>query len=51
MQEKREPIWEDIDADEQEFLDRISNFGEGYYDLSVYEEHNEKIKENGSEEA
>lgn len=26
----------DIDVDEQEYLDRVSNFGEGYYDASSY---------------
>ena len=29
-------FWSDVDTDEQEYLDRLSNFGEGYYDASSY---------------
>ncbi len=29
-------FWSDVDADEQEYLDRLSNFGEGYYDPSTF---------------
>lgn len=28
--------WNDIDVEEQEYLERLSNFGEGYYDASSY---------------
>ena len=30
--------WIDVDADEQEFLERLANFGEGYYDFSTFTE-------------
>jgi hypothetical protein len=26
--------WSEVDADEQEYLDRLSNFGEGYVNLA-----------------
>lgn len=30
--------WVDVDVDEQEYLDRLSNFGEGYFDFSTFDE-------------
>ena len=28
--------WADVDLDEQEYLDRLASFGEGFYDLSRF---------------
>jgi len=28
--------WADVDLDEQEYLDRLASFGEGFYDLSQF---------------
>ena len=28
----------DVDLDEQEYLDRLASFGEGFYDLSRFQE-------------
>jgi len=30
--------WADVDLDEQEYLDRLASFGEGFYDLSRFQE-------------
>ena len=30
--------WMEVDTDEQEYLERLSNFGEGYYDFSTFTE-------------
>lgn len=30
--------WADVDLDEQEYLDRLASFGEGFYDLSRFHE-------------
>lgn len=35
--------WADVDLDEQEYLDRLASFGEGFYDLSRFHE-NGKIE-------
>jgi hypothetical protein len=29
--------WADVDLDEQEYLDRLASFGEGFYDLSRFQ--------------
>lgn len=29
-------MWADVDLDEQEYLDRLASFGEGYFDLSTF---------------
>ena len=31
-------IWADVDLDEQEYLDRLASFGEGYYHFLVNQE-------------
>lgn len=31
-------IWADVDLDEQEYLDRLASFGEGFYDFSMFQE-------------
>lgn len=31
--------WSEVDTDEQEYLDRLWSFGEGYFDMSNFEEH------------
>lgn len=31
-------IWADVDLDEQDYLDRLASFGEGFYDLSRFHE-------------
>lgn len=30
--------WMDVDADEQEYLERLASFGEGYFDFSTFHE-------------
>jgi hypothetical protein len=29
-------LWMDVDIDEQDYLDRIAQFGEGYFDFSTF---------------
>lgn len=31
-------FWFDVDVDEQEYLDRLASFGEGYFDLTIFSE-------------
>jgi hypothetical protein len=31
-------FWFDVDVDEQEYLDRLARFGEGYFDFAVFSE-------------
>lgn len=31
--------WSEVDTDEQEYLDRLWSFGEGYFDMSNFDEH------------
>lgn len=31
--------WNEVDTDEQEYLDRLWSFGEGYFDMSNFDEH------------
>jgi len=31
-------IWADVDLDEQDYLDRLASFGEGFCDLSRFHE-------------
>ena len=31
-----ERFWAVLDLDEQEYLDRLASFGEGYFDLSMF---------------
>ena len=31
-------MWVDVDIDEQEYLERLSSFGEGYFDFSTFDE-------------
>lgn len=31
-----EKFWAVLDLDEQEYLDRLASFGEGYFDLSMF---------------
>lgn len=31
--------WSEVDVDEQEYLDRLWSFGEGYFDMSNFDEH------------
>jgi hypothetical protein len=33
--------WSEVDTDEQEYLDRVSDFGEGYFDFSILEKNEE----------
>lgn len=35
-------VWADVDLDEQEYLDLLATFGEGFYDLTRFQE-----RENG----
>lgn len=39
-------IWAEVDLDEQEYLDRLASFCEGYYDLSRFQ-----VDENGKTDA
>jgi hypothetical protein len=29
-------LWMDVDIDEQDYLDRLATFGEGYFDFSAF---------------
>ena len=31
-------MWADVDSDEQEYLDRLATFGEGFHDLSRFQD-------------
>lgn len=31
--------WTEVDTDEQEYLDRLWSFGEGYFDMTNFDEH------------
>lgn len=31
-------LWADVDLDEQEYLDRLATFGEGFHDLSRFQD-------------
>lgn len=31
-------LWADVDLDEQEYLDRLATFGEGFYDFTRFHE-------------
>ena len=31
-------FWFDVDVDEQEYLDRLARFGEGYFDFTIFSE-------------
>jgi hypothetical protein len=36
MNEEAERFWADIDLDEQEYLERLASFGEGYFDFAAF---------------